>query len=221
MKFRPVVLILLLIGISYPAFSQDDWEKVSYQNWSKDEVKKILTNSPWVKVVNLEYRLGEETATIMLRSALPIRQALLRKRQIDSKYDKMSDTDKKKFDEKNKALLECPACSNYYVVSIFYDTFMLSNPNFVNDRKKYIYLLNDNGEKRELLNFTPQSKGNNYEAVFFFPRINEKGEPLLTGKSKKLIFRFDIRSEDGKGDFPFSKAEFDVSDFIKNGEVVF
>ena len=43
------------------------------------------------------------TARITLRSALPIRQALLRKRQLESKYDELKESERKAFDDKNKA----------------------------------------------------------------------------------------------------------------------
>ena len=218
--------ILVFVGVFNSARAQGDWEKSPYQGWTKDQVKSILGNSPWAKTGDHEYNVldilkGEEVATILLRSALPVRQALLRRRQLEAGYDKMSETNRNLFDEKNKALLECPACANYYVVSIFYHTIMLSGPNFVNDRKKFVYLQNDVGSKRELVNFNPQIKNNNYEAIFFFPRLNEKGESLLNKQNKKFTFRFDIRSEDGKGPFPFTKAEFDVSQITRNGEVVF
>lgn len=52
----------------------------------------------------------DKVYVVRLRSALPIRQAILRLRQIKEKYDSMSDAKKAEFDEKNKALVECPAC---------------------------------------------------------------------------------------------------------------
>lgn len=230
MRFRFYLLILLILGTAVFVFPQNEWEKTPYQSWTKDQVKKILTDSPWVKTKNFTQpatntRIGifvpnDAPARIMLRSALTVRQALLRQRQLDAKYDKMSDADKKAFDTKNAALLACPACKDYYAVWISYGYLAMDNKNYVADRKKYVYLSNDAGDRRELVEFSVLSQQES-EIVFFFPRRNEKGEALLTSNNKKLTFNFELKGMDGKSVFPFEKIDFDVSEFIKDGEVIF
>ncbi|HMS41309.1 MAG TPA: hypothetical protein PKE69_13850 [Pyrinomonadaceae bacterium] len=146
MKLKSVCLILLFSLVVNSVFSQKDWEKKSYESWNKDNVTELLSNSPWVKTVNYQEVLNTSqqlgtvispttSARMVLRSALPIRQALLRQRQLDVKYDKMSDDDKKKFDAKNAALLNCPACKDYYVVSVYYRYLAMDNKNYVMDKK--------------------------------------------------------------------------------------
>jgi hypothetical protein len=42
--------LLLLIGV---AFAEDFWEKKEYMQWSDEEVKKLMTNSPWSKDIDI------------------------------------------------------------------------------------------------------------------------------------------------------------------------
>ena len=230
MKLRIFFLILLTLSAPGFALAQNDWEKTPYQNWTKDQVKKILNNSPWVKTktfrqATTQTRFGdmvspETTARMTLRSALPVRQALLRQRQLNAKYDKMTDDEKKAFDAKNSALLDCPACREYYAVEITSQYLTMDNKDYVSDRKKFVYLSNENGDRRELADFVVLSQQDN-ELVFFFPRRNEKGENLLTPKTKTLTFNFELKGLDGKSVFPFEKFDIDVSTLIVNGEVAF
>ena len=56
--------------------------------------------------------------TVRLRSALPIRQALLRLKQIEAKYDNMSENDRADFDARMKGLIDCPACGENYIITL-------------------------------------------------------------------------------------------------------
>lgn len=220
--------VLCLAGAT--VFAQNVWETTSFQKWTKGDVKKMLTASPWAKSVKYTIPLnvlpgaGElvttaESPAIVLRSALPIRQALVRERQLEAKYDKMSETERAAFDLKTKELLGCPACDRNYVILIKFPSSTLSSQSYIMERKKYIYLTNEKGERRELIHFVPQSaKG--VESLFFFPRFNDKNEPLLTPENKKLTFRFDLAVNDGKP-FPFEKIDFEVSSLVKDGKVIF
>lgn len=58
------------------------------------------------------------------------------------------------------------------------------------DLKGNVWLENENGEKRELKEFTPP-KGARDFAVFFFPRRDANNKDLLTPQSKDLKFVFD------------------------------
>jgi hypothetical protein len=229
---RPFFLLLLLALClaGATASAQNVWETFSYQQWTKGDVKKMLTASPWAKSVKYTIPLnvmpgaGElittaESPVILLRSALPIRQALVRERQLAAKYDKMSEAERAAFDLKTKELLGCPACDKNYVIMIKFPSSTLGNQSFIMERKKYIYLTNEKGERRELIHFVPQS-ATGIESLFFFPRFNDKNEPLLTPDNKKLTFRFDLAVFDGKP-FPFEKIDFEVAPLVKDGKVVF
>ncbi|HEY0097970.1 MAG TPA: hypothetical protein VGB76_03350 [Pyrinomonadaceae bacterium] len=230
---RLVILVALAAqasGVGMPfAGAQQNWEKAPFQNWGAADVKAVLEKSPWSRVIEQNTVIApsllgvnapkmEEKTIILLRSALPVRQALLRERQLASKYESMNAADRAAFDAKNKALLDCPACARYYVISIKCN-YACYGGSFVEDHKKSFYLLNDKGERRELAGATPlpdKQEG----ALFFFPRLNDKGEPLLTPASKELTFHSLIRPV-VNADSLSQKYRFDVTKMVRGGEVVF
>jgi hypothetical protein len=209
--------------------AQANWEKTPYRSWGADDVKTVLEKSPWSRVIEQATVVGESIlglnapkmevkTTILLRSAMPVRQALLRERQLANKYDSMNAADRAAFDAKNKALLDCPACAKYYVISVKcrYDCY---GGSFIEDFKKAFYLVNDKGERRELAGATLLTD-KEHGAIFFFPRLNDKGEPLLTPASKELTFNFLIRAVVNMENMSL-KYKFDVTKMVRGGEVVF
>ena len=136
------------------------------------------------------------TFTLRLRSAVPVRQALSRLKQLEGQSEKVDQKDRANFDARVKGLLECPACADNYVLALsskskenpgadaVYTTFGGAK---LADIKRYLYIANEKGERRDLAYFVPP-KAPGEEAIFFFPRLDEKGTPLLTPESKQLIF---------------------------------
>src|SRR5918998_2748804 len=94
---------ILLAALAAPAaFAQkDDWQSKPYQQWTKGEVQKVLGDSPWARTVTQSGPVvsvggnaagtSDKVYVLQLRSALPLRHALLRLRQINEKYEAMSD----------------------------------------------------------------------------------------------------------------------------------
>jgi len=226
---------LLLVGLGRSTVAQESWSQKDFRQWTESEVEKILTDSPWAQTRDLELAGGDTATTvgpslpnrraviIRLRSALPIRQALARLRQLNNKYDKMSEKDKKALDEKNQILLECPPCADSYVIALSpaeargkgVPTILMNMSEA--EVKKNVRLMNDAGETRGLIHYTPpKSQGD--EAVFFFERLNDQGKPLIDSNSKRLIVTFDQKI------FPqmaLTKFEFEVPKMIVNGQVAF
>lgn len=224
------VACLVLSGVPLAVRAQQNWEKTPYQNWSAADVKAVLEASPWSRVLDRSAPIAPmmfKTETpklsvqlvILLRSALPARQALLRERQLAARYDAMSAADRAAFDAKNKALIDCPACAKYYVVSVKCAFAGCYTGTFVEDHKKLFYLTDERGVRRELAGASPlpDNKGG---AAFFFPRLDEKGEPLLTAASRKLTFHFAVQAIEGNATVT-EKAEFDAAKLVRNGEVIF
>jgi hypothetical protein len=231
----PAVILSLT---TVAAFAQVASAKKPYNEWTMEEVVKFLSNSPWaqtgskgidpevsVAVLPLGTPLDPEEVVIRLRSALPIRQALARLRQINLKYDTKNEAGKASINEKNKTLLDCPACADSYIVT------MSNTPGHSKgvptilrqmsqaELKLNVYLTDERGAKRELVHFEPQTSPAG-EAVFFFARFDEKGEPLLTPSSKKLIIVFGPKIFGGRS-ITITKFEFDVSKMIVDGQVAF
>ncbi|MGA9996212.1 MAG: hypothetical protein WBP93_12410 [Pyrinomonadaceae bacterium] len=162
--------------------------------------------------------------TLRLRSALAVREALVRLKQIEAKYDKMSDGDKAAFDAKMKGLLDCPACVDNYVVTLSSKSknkpgadavFTLFGGAKEDDIKRYIYLANERGERRSLVHFAPP-RAPGAEATFFFARLDDKGTPLFTPGTKELIINLTDNEVNTITNF-----KVDVTKLIVNGKIDF
>lgn len=230
-----------------------------YQQWSKDEAMKIIGSKPFADQYQSAEELAKaakeqqqreqgdtrmsgnergrtsviQTPTsiiIRLHSALPVRQAMVRLRQISANYDKMNEDDKKKFDESQKILLTCPICESYYVVTL---TKGISKSESVvdglfqtmkfEDFKGKVWLVNDKGERREVAQFTPP-KTYSDPAVFYFKRTDEKGNLLLTTENKEFKFLFDSSLLEGSnpyGSLIPRSFEFSLSKLIFNNKIEF
>lgn len=231
LRYIYILVISFFLGwFSIPTIAaQEKWEKIPFQEWRRKEVKAVLVDSPWSKVIEASTNLTpqllgqrgvtlEESALVILRSALPIRQALLRERQLDFKYDKMNQEQKQIFDAENRPLLECLSCEQYYAVSIISKIYVLNSIEMNDSIQDFVYLSNEKGDRRNAVRIINQSTSN--ETTFLFPRLNEKGEPLLTEKNKKLIFTLKLDSSN-YGQPLFTKLEFDIGKILRNGKVIF
>lgn len=248
----------MMHGLAGLAAAQESAVNSSYQQWTKVDVIKMLSDSPWARTQTQRIqRRGQVrsiagqtesdgsqgaprmsgtgqltsaedaydyTFTMRLRSALPVRQAIVRLVQLDSKYDEMKKAERAAFDAQTKELLECRECADYYVVSVGF----ASSNNSVTDLiyqwfsgqtlpgiKGYVYLANEGGGRRDLARFIPP-KAPGDEVFFLFPRLDEKGQPLFTPEDKKLIFRMsDIKANS------VTNFSLDISKLIVNGKVEF
>ncbi len=162
--------------------------------------------------------------TLRLRSALPIRQAIVRLVQIESKYDQLQPAQKESIDRQTRELLECPECRDNYVVSVGFGSMNSQGLDLVYDwfrgqtlesLKGYIYLANDHGQRRELVAFiAPKVPGD--EAFFYFHRQGRDGKPLFTADAKRLIFRMSDTSASSVTNF-----SMDVARMVVDGKLQF
>src|SRR5688572_11212653 len=100
MKSRKTVWTSALLLVLTASAVAQLWIKKPYTEWNKGDCKKMLTDSPWIgkegTVQPLQQTVSEETAeasgresaleikyVAQLRSALPIRQAVVRQAQLD------------------------------------------------------------------------------------------------------------------------------------------
>jgi hypothetical protein len=82
------------------------WIAKDWRQWSDDDCDAVLNNSPWGQMASTGGYASTSgpnvssvvVATVQLRSALPIRQALLRKQQLLSFYSRMKRDKKQDFD---------------------------------------------------------------------------------------------------------------------------
>jgi len=161
--------------------------------------------------------------TLRLRSALPVRQALVRLRQLESDR-KMSEQERLSYDARTKGLLDCPACANNYVITLSSKStnspgadavYTLFKGGRLADLQRYVYIANERGERRQLIHFVPP-KAPGDEATFYFPRLDDRGTPLLGPENKELV----INLTDNQIN-PITNFKRDVSSLVLNGKVEF
>ncbi len=223
-RARAVLLIFLCLTLIQGVFSQGDWESKPVSSWDHKDVFEVLNRSDWVQLHTKPWDVlrvveGNITATVMLRSSLPVRLAMFRDAQLEADYDKMSDKEKSEFDKENIPIYTCPACEKFYVVSVVSKDVIPWTRKFVEDRKKFITISNGQGDVIELAEYDFRYDRKTAELIFFFPRPADPGK-FLSKDSETLIFKLDFRVEDLRG-YPVREARFAVSKIVRDGIVVF
>jgi hypothetical protein len=213
--YLPCILTCLLLA-ALTSQAEDFWVKKDWKQWSKDECTKILQDSPWTKKwaksqlgssqmpgvsgANAEGAAAEKVPemhyVIQLRSSLPIREAVIRQQQIQVKYDKMTEAEKKDFDTKAEALLN----RNYDDVILVHVEYGSNLQSFERDMATYwksippdappidMYLITEKGDR------VPPSKiisplNASYSFDLAFPRTKNK-EPIIQQSDKSLSLQF-------------------------------
>jgi hypothetical protein len=242
-----LVLLLLAVVCEKAAAQQDAWMTKNIDEWNASDISTIMNNSAWVKTQEVRLLLqstgnaalgsGANNVAqaaintpidfefkLRLRSALPIRLALVRASQISANYEKLTKEERATLDAKLKGLFTCSACAEHYVLTLSSSSktypgvdavFNFLKDAQLQDLKRYVYLLSSRGEKRDLVHFMPPRMPGE-EAVFFFKRFDAQGKPLLTPNDKQLIFRLS-----GLGNNATTNFIIDVSKIIVQGQVIF
>jgi len=147
MKTKSSILAIYTLILVASVFAQKASDK-PFEQWSKDDAIKLLSNSPWARTyqppagINQaeQAQLARERATnairtgnnnevsrqlfprppitMRLHSGLPVRQAIVRLQQIEVGYDKMDIKNKEAFDAGRQRFLDCAICQDFYVVTI-------------------------------------------------------------------------------------------------------
>jgi hypothetical protein len=177
-----VSLFLICLTVSLTAVAAEFWVKKPYQNWSADETRRMLEESPWATTYTLSgiqtnafgndapsntgYR-GEMEANptvsynIQFRSAAPIRRAQVRTSQLNSHYDKMSAEQKAAFDN-NAAKFLATAFSDRIIVSVTFHTNVQNYESLLRNywadqslaKLSMTVFLNTNAEKLTLMDYS-------------------------------------------------------------------
>lgn len=155
-----VTMAFVAIGIQLQA--DDFWQQKPYQKWSKAETEKMLTDSPWTRHMTLDAvqmnmsgiatssmgvtgvgavtqnREAEHsehptlTYTAQVRSARPIREAVVRQRQFQENYDGMGAEQRSALDAKTNAYLAQPQDE-----IVIYVTYKSNVNNYVDLMRRY------------------------------------------------------------------------------------
>lgn len=174
---------------------------------------------------------GPPPITFRLFSSKTLRQAIVRLQQIDAGYDRMSSEQKVRFDADRESFLVCAICADLYIVTITKSSFskgdstdegVLQSMTFA-DLKGSVRLAGENGEVRELVQFTPPKSGSD-AALLFFRRYDENGNKLITPRSRNFRIEFEPSFLDSRNRYAAllpRSIEFRVKDLVVNGQVDF
>jgi len=227
-------LLGALLLASAAAGAAEFWDKKKFTQWSKKDVEKMLSNSPWTEDfedtdVNIDplqspalssgpplnetgtgapptddtdvgLRARQAVARLIynfqIRSALPVRQALVRRAQLQQDYERMPAEQRQVFDQQAAQFLG-EDFSDRVVIFVSFD----SNIDFderecarfwgkqsAETLKNSVYLIGARGRKAELREFMlADNSGQRFQ--FTFPRTVE-GELVAGPEDKSLQLEF-------------------------------
>ncbi len=206
-------------ALAAPIQGGEFWQKKDYHRWSESECRKLLEESPWAlkyQVRGHEVPHGDITKTpgettslsqmfqavdyeVQFRSALPIRQAEVRIKQHQQKYDKMTPEQKKVFDDQTNKLLE-ENFQDKIVIYLRYSSTLSSTDKdlyaYWKDQvttaslKNSVYLINQRGEKIQLTACALIARtAHGHGIELDFPR-EQNGKPIIADSDKNLKLQF-------------------------------
>jgi len=208
---QTLVLVLLLAFVA-AAQSKNYWEKKDYRQWTESECRKLLEDSPWANLHSVSQvfidRIQTDTSArerqpnpkvvyrVQIRSATPIRQALVRLSQINANYEEMASDARKNFDQSAEKFLstnnaEVVVMHVSYTANVQNDARELArhwHSQNTERLKNFVFLIGGAGVKVPLSIYTP-GEGAAPEFQFIFPR-EYNGRPVIGPGDKTLKLEF-------------------------------
>lgn len=212
-KYKKTILFLLLVLLwgEVRAQSGDFWQQKEYKKWDERDCRKILDNSPWSQIYTTSAVLIEDLSSrsvdraregnpkieyhVQFRSALPVRQSMVRLSQIAQKYDSLSAEQKQAFDASAEQFLTKSFTDSVVVYVAFKSNVQNYERDLIafwqrqvpDDVKSYIFLTGAKGEKVTPVKYTLTDGGRAFQLTF--PR-QVKGKPLaaLDDDNMRLVF---------------------------------
>jgi hypothetical protein len=212
----PLIFLPILLLVIEPAIlAENFWKEKSYKDWSEAECREILQNSPWARDYTMKdvVIMGSSDRTlsdggqpyskyrVQFRSALPVRQAIIRMAQIDQKYDDLKPELKQQFDRQSESFL----AQDLSQVVIVYITYETNQPTLylnwsqewksrtTESLKNNVYLYGSKGDKVPLERFVPP-QGAQRSFQLIFPR-RYQGKEILGPEDTSLNLAFPIFME--------------------------
>jgi hypothetical protein len=235
------ILPALMLTAIFAYAAGEFWEKKAYFEWTQKECQKLLENSPWAKeytqtgVQSIGSLTGGDATDnqapyvkyiIQLRSAKPIRQAIVRQTQILRKYETLPDDQKQALDKNSQNFLdEYP--SDLVIVHMIYscnsnqtdrDLARHWQSQTVDLLKNSVFLSGSKGEKVPIARFMV-TQGAEREFDFVFPR-QVNGKEILSPEDKSLRLEFTYPVVRGIGDGR-GFIEFKLDKMKIQGELVY
>ncbi len=235
MKRTCAVAVLCLLAVLL-AFAADFWTKKPYTQWSRKDVKQLLTDSPWAKTEMLRSTQAVRSPgaasgntadaqvdptivyAVYLRSAQPVREALVRSAQLDQKYDQLDEAGRKEFDAKFAQFLSADL-SDKVIFQVSYEAnsenidqqlALFWQKETLESMQKAASLAGPDGKPVAPIAFSPVSgKGRAFQLAFPRPQgefaknaalVLEFVHPDLPGEpAKRLHFKFSFKDMQYRG----------------------
>jgi hypothetical protein len=234
------VLIFAAVAVS----ASDFWVSKDWRQWSKDDCEKLLADSPWAHIWRrgdgagpnpLGQAIGAAAGdqfvfTVQLRSALPIRQAIVRQLQFQQKYDKMNDAQRSDFDKQADQILTRSYDNSILVHVDFYKGIL--GPALLGDLRRFpkeleamdVTLVTSDKTRIKAGRVELSKTQGSFDAVF--PRTSDAGPILKEGQGHFWIqfLRPAVLSTDGSGKtFPGGpvEVEFDPAKMVVSGKFLY
>ena len=237
---------LLTIVLATASFAQGPWAKKDWKQWSKDDCKKVLEDSPWAqrwsqsdaKMANFATRtsgtsgVGSESELavdylVQFRSALPVREAVVRQVLIANQYD-LADPEKKEAMRKQTDGFLNRSYDDVIVVHVTYGSnvqeYNRDLATFWQTRysegtvPQEAFLNGPRGQKVAPVRMV-SPKGGAQEFELIFPRVVE-GKPLLEPGDKTIGVEFVAPSVGGVASSRVF-MEFKVDKMALNGQLIY
>jgi len=237
---RCITVALIVCGLAAAASAQF-WVKEPFENWSREDCARMLSDSPWGKshvVGRVFIQRAEEQAAVpgrdqtpqityvvRLLSALPIRQAMVRLAQLDPNYAKLAPEQKQELDARRKSLLD-KTYPDRIVIQIAYSTNALAYRSELTTLwqsqaeevlKQEIRLITRRGRIPPARVFVAPGAGGDIQIIF--PRQLD-GRPLVAPDDKNLGLEFQHPTI-GVLSSERVFVEFKVKNLLVNNELVF
>lgn len=238
---RAISVLALLFALAIAGSAQKGKDK-PFSEWSREDCLRIVQRSAWARtftnsnIENLTRPYNERAADApvapeiitRLSSSSTVQRAFLRMKQIDMKYDQMTPEQKADFDRRNHVV--CNECKDYYIITIQQPSDPRARENQIGLRffdvkfeefSDSFYLLNDKKQRRDLVKYIGPASKNGF-ITLYFSRLDESGNPLLTGDNKKLTLVSKLGGANAKAQILIEETStFDVSKMIVDGKVDF
>ncbi len=241
MKNRLLGFLLVALAAPAGALAQSFWEKKDFQSWSKSDVQRLLTDSPWAKIYTLTevviQTLQEDPAVsgrdtnprinylAQFWSARPIRQALVRQEQMSDAAAKLPPEQKAALQEREAKFIAAEFPKTV-IVEVQYSS---SSPALDQDLTRFwqtqtpeqlklsMYLIAGNHKVPPI--DVAIAKGARHEFQLVFPRQVE-GQPLIAPDEKHVALQLQ-HPQVGVVAAKIVYLEFDVRKMTVNGELVY
>ncbi len=225
MKSRITLTFIAILIFSVLSYAQGPWAKKDWKQWSKDDCKKVLEDSPWSykwiestpKTANFATPsqgtggVGSDSDVaayyiVQIRSARPVRAAVVRQMLIQNNYDKSEDNVKKNMDAQTQGYLD-RSYEDVIVVHVVYGSenadYNRSLAAFWQNHFPEGYIPVDtlfhgsNGQKISPTKIiSPKNGAQEFE--FVFPRSVD-GKPLIEADAKTIGIEFDTPGSNSTG----------------------